>query len=392
MNWLSRLSAVASKPERIVAGIISGTSVDSIDTALCRIRGAGPGAEVSLLRLHSHDYPSALRADVKRFARLTAQEVAELNCRIGDEFAAAFFAASVAAGLAVSEVDLVGSHGQTVYHHSRRPGALLATLQLGDGDRIAERTGLPVFSDFRARDIAAGGEGAPITPYGDLVFFTPSPSARRVVLNLGGIANITALDRDPAKVIGFDTGPANGPLDRLAVIISNGALTCDLDGRLAASGTVDAPLLERLLAEDEYLPKPPPKSTGFETYGDEFVARAISLRGGADADLMATLTEFVARSVADAVKRHVEAPVSEVVMAGGGSRNPTLAARLRANLDPVPLRDSEEYGIPAGARESMCFALFANDALFGLPTCLPSVTGARRATTLGKLSLPREGP
>jgi anhydro-N-acetylmuramic acid kinase len=284
-------------------------------------------------------------------------------------------------------VDLIGSHGQTVYHHSSVPGAMRATLQVGDGDVIAERTGLPVVADFRARDIAAGGEGAPISPYADLVLFGSRGPARRAVLNLGGIANITALDADPARAFGFDSGPANSLLDRLARKLSDGTLSCDRDGQIAASGRVHEKLVDTLMATDSYLAKEPPKSTGFEMYGDAFVARAAALHGGFDADLMATLVEFTARSVAQAFARFVP-PVDEVISAGGGVRNPVLIDRIAALLAPARLLRSDDLGVPSEAREAMAFAVLANEAIHGHPTSLPSVTGAARAAVLGKLCFP----
>ncbi|HEX8200792.1 MAG TPA: anhydro-N-acetylmuramic acid kinase, partial [Isosphaeraceae bacterium] len=235
---------------------------------------------------------------------------------------------------------------------------------------------------------AAGGEGAPVSPLADLILFGTTGPARRAVLNLGGIANVTVLDPDPARVFGFDTGPANAPLDRLARTLSGGALPFDRDGRIGRAGRADAALVERLLAADPYLALPPPKSTGFEMYGDSFVAAVAAAHGGHDADLMATLTEFVARSVALGFARFVP-PVDEVIAAGGGVNNPALLGRIAALLAPAVLRRSDELGVPAEAREALAFAILANEALLGHATSLPAVTGARHAVVLGKLSFPR---
>jgi anhydro-N-acetylmuramic acid kinase len=390
---LGRLQAIAEKPARTVVGLISGTSADAIDVAVCRIAGDG----VTLLHFHEHPYDPTVRDAVRAATDLRVRAIAELNVQVGELFAEACLASLRAARLdpSAGAVDLIGSHGQTIYHHSSVPGARRATLQVGDGDVIAERTGLPVISDLRARDIAAGGEGAPITPFADRILFAPrDPTGagprRRAVLNLGGIANLTVLDEDPSRVFGFDTGPANAPLDRLARKLSDGALACDRDGQFARRGRVAEALLEALLASDPFLHRRPPKSTGFEMYGDEFVARAIAQHGGPDADLMATLTEFSARAVALAVKDlvQVEPPIDEIVVAGGGVQNPALLDRIKALVAPIPVRLSDELGVPSDAREAMAMAVLANATLLGQPMTTSRTTGASRPVILGKLSFP----
>ena len=290
-------------------------------------------------------------------------------------------------------MDLIGSHGQTVYHHSGVAGACRATLQLGDGDIIAVRTGRYVISDFRARDIAAGGEGAPLSPVADTILFAGRKlgiPCRRAILNLGGIANLTVLDDDPTRVFGFDTGPANAPLDRLARNLSGNELTCDQHGRFAQAGRVNEPLLAELLEKDLFLARRPPKSTGFEMYGDAFVARAAQQHGGFDTDLMATLTEFTARTIALGLRQCAQlgSPIEEVVTAGGGVKNPALMERITALIAPIPIRQSDELGVPSNAREAMAFAVLADMTLRGIAACLPPVTGATAPKLLGKLSFP----
>jgi anhydro-N-acetylmuramic acid kinase len=242
-------------------------------------------------------------------------------------------------------------------------------------------------TDFRARDIAAGGEGAPISPLADLILFSSRGPERRAVLNLGGIANITVLDADPARVFGFDSGPANSLLDRLARRLSKGVLDCDQDGQIASSGRVNEPFAQALIDADLYLARKPPKSTGFEMYGDAFIDRAAALHGSFDADLMATLTEFTARSVAQAFAQFVPHP-HEVIVAGGGVRNPVLLGRIASLLAPAKLLRSDNLGVPGAAREAMAFAILANEALHGHATSLPAVTGSRHARVLGKLCFP----
>lgn len=387
----AHLDTLGRKPTRMVVGLMSGTSADSIDVAVCRIGGDGPAVE--LLHYAEHPLDPEVRRQVLRAADLGVREVAELHVRVGDRFAEACLATLRAEGLSPDDVDLIGSHGQTVYHHSGVPGALRATLQVGDGDVIAVRTGRFVVSDFRARDIAAGGEGAPLSPIADSLLYaagSDGPHARRAVLNLGGIGNLTVLDSDPSRVFGFDTGPANAPLDRLARRLSGGALAYDHGGAFALAGRVDDHLLSRLLTSDPFLARRPPKSTGFEMYGDAFVDHAVALHGGADVDLMATLTEFSARTVALALRDHarVNPPVSELIAAGGGVENPALFERIGALVAPVVLRRSDDLGVPSDAREAMAFAVLADLTLRGIPAWLPSVTGAAAPKLLGKLSFP----
>jgi anhydro-N-acetylmuramic acid kinase len=378
------------KPARLVVGLMSGTSADSIDVAVCRMTGQGTGVGVELLHYREHAHDPEVRRRVIGIAGLDVRGVAELHVMVGEAFATACLATLEEAGLAPQDIDLIGSHGQTVYHHSGVAGAIRATLQVGDGDIIAVRTGRCVISDFRARDVAAGGEGAPLSPIADAVLFGQRAGGgsgrRRAILNLGGIANLTVLDDDPARVFGFDTGPANAPLDRLARRLSGGALACDRDGQFARTGRVDESLLAELLDHDPYLARRPPKSTGFEMYGDAFVDRAAGRHGGFDADLMATLVEFVARTVAAGI-RQCDA-VEEVVAAGGGVRNPALLERIAALVAPVPVRRSDELGVPSDAREAMAFAVLADMTLRGSAAVLPPVTGASAPKLLGKVSVP----
>jgi anhydro-N-acetylmuramic acid kinase len=396
---LERLAAMARKPARTVVGMLSGTSADAIDVAVCRIEGGGipraghPGARVELLHYEEFPHLPTLPPRLREVDRLTPRDVAEMHVEVGMAFADACLAAVRSAGLDPASVDLVGSHGQTLYHHGGLPGATRATLQIGDADQIAERTGLPVIADFRSRDIAAGGEGAPISPLADRILFAPRDGEairRRVILNLGGIANVTVLHEDPALIYGFDTGPANSLIDRLAVILSNGTLACDRDGELALQGRVDEPLLERLLDDDPFFKRRPPRSTGFELFGDAFLAEAAAAHGRFDVDLIATLTEFTARSIARALADFVacDRPIDEVILAGGGVKNPSLRRRIEANVAPVPVRRSDDLGVPSDAREAMVFAVLANEALLGNSLALPRVTGARRPIVLGRLAFP----
>ena len=392
-NPFSDLMERSVKPSRLVVGLMSGTSADSIDVAICRMKGQGTKIGVALIHYREHAHDAEVKRQVLRAANLDLRAIAELNVLLGEAFAAACLLSLKEASVSPAEVDLIGSHGQTVYHHSGVAGARRATLQLGDGDIIAVRTGRYVISDFRARDIAAGGEGAPLSPVADTILFAGRKleiPCRRAILNLGGIANLTVLDDDPTRVFGFDTGPANAPLDRLARNLSGSELTCDEHGRFARAGRVNEPLLAELLEKDLFLARRPPKSTGFEMYGDAFVARAAQQHGGFDTDLMATLTEFTARTIALGLRQCTQlgSPIEEVVVAGGGVKNPALMERITALIASIPIRQSDELGVPSKAREAMAFAVLADMTLRGKAACLPPITGATAPKLLGKLSFP----
>jgi anhydro-N-acetylmuramic acid kinase len=398
IDWLQRLAELRQRPA-LVVGVLSGTSADGIDAAVCRITPAedddeGLRPRVELLRHFSYAHDPDVHGFIAGSGALGARRLAELNRSLGRRFAEACLAAIASSGLRPEHIDLVGSHGQTVYHHSRVPGAERCGLQLGDGDEIAELTGLPVVSDFRARDIAAGGEGAPITPIADLELFRAfGPHGRRAVLNLGGIANLTVLDDSPERLLGFDVGPANALLDRLARRATNGQLSFDVDGRLAAAGQVNKPLLERLLAEDSFLKRPPPKSTGFEMYGDAMLDDLEQRHGRMYADLLATAAEFTAQAIARAMSALLDKDrqPAEVIIAGGGTLNPDLMRRLAVAVAPRVVTRSDELGVPALAREAMSFAILAHRTILGLPSTWPGTTGARHPVVLGKLSFPGGG-
>jgi anhydro-N-acetylmuramic acid kinase len=255
---------------------------------------------------------------------------------------------------------------------------------LGEPAVIAERTGCTVIADFRPRDMAAGGQGAPLVPFVDFLLFS-EPGVTRAVQNLGGIGNVTYLRAGgtAAEVLAFDTGPGNMTLDAAVRRVTDGQQAADLEGRLARMGRVIPELLAELLA-DPYLAQPPPKSTGRERYGEPFVA-ALWDRGVRGADLIATLTAFTAASIADAYRRWLPGPVDEVILGGGGARNPVLVERLTAALAPAQVRRHADLGIPDDAKEAIAFALLGYETLHGRPANLPSATGASHSVLLGTI-------
>ncbi|MCC2669248.1 MAG: anmK [Armatimonadetes bacterium] len=278
----------------------------------------------------------------------------------------------------------VATHGQTIWHEPAGPGR--STLQIGQAARIAVRLGVPVVSDFRQQDFALGGQGAPLVPYLDHLLFAHSTRSR-ACQNLGGIGNVTYLPAGagPEAVVAFDTGPANALMDRAAVLVSQGQLSCDQEGLLAASAPVDEALLSELLSEP-YLDQAPPKSTGRELFSAERVDQ-LWARGFRGAGLVSTLTQYTVRTIADAYQRWLGA-VDEVILAGGGVRNPELVRRLREALPKTEVRTADELGLNSDAKEAIAFAMFGYETLRGRPSNVPAATGAARAAIQGKITWP----
>ncbi len=366
----------------IVIGLISGTSVDAIDAAAARFSWREDTLVLQPLGSCEAAWPGETRRRLLAGlppAPVTMGEVCRLDTLVGEAFAAA--AVTAVRDLAGGTADLIASHGQNVFHWVE-DGRARGTLQLGQPAIIAEITGLPVVSDLRARDVAAGGQGAPLASTLDALWLA-GDGGPCAALNLGGIANITVVGRAGEPVLAYDTGPASCLLDLQAARLTGGAQACDTDGRLALAGAVREDLLARLL-DEPYYALPPPKSTGRELFDAGYVARRLDgLPEAPGPDLMATLTELTARTVAAACRRH---GVAEVVASGGGVRNPALDAALRRALHPVPLVMSEERGLPSDAKEAYLFALLGFLAWHGLPGTAPGATGARGPRLLGRLS------
>jgi len=360
----------------LVAGLMSGTSADGIDVALVEIRGR----RFRVIDCWTVPYPRRVRRAVLE-AR-TVADIARLHFLLGE-----LYAAAVARG--PRRPDLVASHGQTV-HHEGRPVKFLgrrvaSTLQIGSAAVIAERLGVAVVSDFRPRDIAAGGQGAPLVPYVDYLLFR-HPRRGRVALNIGGIANITAIPpaAAPTEVLAFDTGPGNMVIDALASKATGGRLTYDRNGRLAARGRINRQLLHEL-AREPYFRRKPPKSAGREQFGENFVKRLLA--GGFPLeDLIATVTALTAVSVADAIRRFVPFAVDEMIVSGGGAHNPQIMKHLAALLPGVAIATSADFGIDVDAKEAIAFALLGYETWRRRPANLPSATGAAHPVILGDIT------
>lgn len=378
-----------------VVGLMSGTSVDAIDAAVCEFAPDPSGAEGALVfrLLHCAEtpYPADLRARVMALfdpATSRIDALTEMTFELGEHFAAAALAAVQDAGLQPQDIDLIASHGQTIYHQVA-PGRRRATLQIAQPAVIAARTGVTTTGDLRAADMAAGGQGAPLVSFFDALFFQ-HPTRRRALQNIGGIANVTFITPSGQPPVAFDTGPGNSLINAAMRHYSGGAQTFDQDGAMARSGQVDEPLLAALLA-DPYYALAPPKSTGRELFGDQYAARVMeqgAARGLAPADVVATLTALTARSIAEAYARFgPPGGVDEVVAHGGGARNRALMDMLAAALPPgAPVVQHDDFGVPAKAKEAVAFALLGYEGLHGRPGALPSCTGASRPAVLGTIA------
>ncbi|MEU6306029.1 anhydro-N-acetylmuramic acid kinase [Streptomyces chartreusis] len=365
-----------------VIGLMSGTSYDAIDAGAADLGLDGDSLVLKPLGLVSEAYDETLREALAASLTPGATSMAEV-CRLDTRIGQAFAATAVRAvrELCDGRAELIASHGQTVYHWAE-DGRVNGTLQLGQPAWIAEATGLPVVADFRSRDIAAGGQGAPLVSLVDLLWLRGRPGTP-VALNLGGIANLTAPDGTA-----FDTGPGCALIDAAARGFSGGRLSYDVDGALAGGGTVHEPLLLRLL-EEPYYALPAPKTTGKELFHLGHLRDALSGVGTLPAeDVVATLTMLTARTVADAVST---LGATEVIASGGGTRNPVLMRMLGQRLPGVALRTSDELGLASAAKEAYAFAVLGFLTAHGLPGTVPSATGARHARVLGSITPGRDG-
>ncbi len=378
---VARLLALHARTEHVVVGLMSGTSADGVDAAVVRIADAPHGIQFELLAFVERAHAPDLRARVLEAAQLCAGDLARLDFDLGDAFADA---AQQAIAKANVSVDLVGSHGQTIVHVPRGAGPRGATMQLGQAAIIAERTGLPVVSDFRVRDMALGGEGAPLVPLIDHLVFG-KPGERRVLLNLGGIANLTSVTGNLDDLVAFDAGPANALMDALVRESTRGAESHDRNGERAARGRVIPDLLAELLS-DPFLDRAPPRSADRDAYGSRR-ARELLARGHGLDDLVATAAQYSVECVVRALAFLPKAakPIDRVIASGGGTRNPTLMRRLRERLN-VAVDRTDDHGMPSQAKEAIAFAILARQTVLGRPGNLRAATGASRDQILGTLT------
>ena len=399
------LGGYEAKSVRRVVGMMSGTSVDGVDAALVEISGSKESPQAKLLAYESRPYPAQVRKKVFELFRpetSTVDRIGYMNFLLGELYAKAALSVIAKAGLTPGEVDLIGSHGQTIWHE---PNAceddgypVRYTVQIGEGAVIAQRTGIPTVSDFRVGDMAAGGQGAPLVPFSEYLLYRRADETI-LLQNIGGIGNMTVMPAGAAMrdVFAFDTGPGNMIIDAVISAVTGGAQAYDDGGRLAAQGEVCEELLE-LLKKEPYYTLPLPKTTGRELFGTQYTAKILEwarAHGLSDADLAATVTDLTAWSIADAYERYVlgKHRATELIVGGGGSYNPTLLRMLGARFAPHGVRVStqEALGFSSEAKEAVAFALMADCFARGEANALPSVTGAQVAAVMGKLSLPGRG-
>ena len=379
---------------QLIVGLMSGTSADGIDAVVAEIAGSGRQLRARVLA-HTHQpfSPVMRRRILHLCLHGTVAEICELNFALGEHFARAALAAIRQAKRKPVDIAAIGSHGQTIHHlpNARMP----STLQIGEPAVIAERTGITTVADFRVRDMAAGGQGAPLVPYADWALFTDKTKPR-IVQNIGGIGNLTFLPprAELDQVIAFDTGPGNMVMDALVTALTRGRQSFDRDGRWAARGHVSDKLLAEMMAHP-FLRRRPPKTTGREEFGEMFLSRMLAsarrLRLRPE-DMVATATAFTAETIADAYRRFVfpkltaaERAALQIILGGGGAKNPTLRDMLARRIGMGTLLTHEDFGIANAAKEALAFAILAHETLLGRPGNVPSATGARRAVVLGKI-------
>lgn len=387
-----------------VLGMMSGTSADGIDVALVEVSGAVPNLVTHFEGHFQLHFPGYIRERVLRLANggeTTTAEISELNFLLGETFASAAIRACKQWRVPMETVSLIGSHGQTVFHlgsaaRFQGKNRAASTLQIGETSIIAERTGIPTIGDFRTADMAAGGQGAPLIPFVDYLLYR-DPLRGRVALNIGGIANVTVIPEGAGlqEVFAFDTGPGNMIVDSLIEKVTHGKAAYDEDARFALSGRTIQALLVRMMREP-YLRKKPPKSTGRELFGAQY-AQALLAWGhrhhAGNADMVRTATVFTPLSIADAFRRFIipRAQIHELIVAGGGARNPLMMAQLAAALPDIEVVPASQFGVPVEAKEAFGFALLAYETYHGRPSNLPSATGAKHAAVLGKIVHPWNG-
>ena len=387
---LSKLVKVAQKSERLIIGLMSGTSLDGLDIALCRFTGSGFNTRFELLEFTTVPYTDAFKQDVKQiFAQkqVSLEKLCLLNASIGTLHADYILQALQQWKYQPKDIDLVASHGQTIYHAPQRlhqqTGYPNATLQIGDGDHIAVKTGILTISDFRQKHIAAGGEGAPLALYGD-VLLGSHPTQNRILLNIGGIANLTWLPANKQGIICTDTGPGNTLIDLMCLEYFKQPY--DDGGRLAFAGQVHEALLEQLL-KNGFFTQPAPKTTGPELFSANYVKQAqqqVNAQNISPENLLATLSALTAEGIIRFIKTHIAGNIDQLLLSGGGAKNGFIVNYLQQALPDVEVADTSTIGINADAKEAILFALLANEALTGEPLTI----GDNPAVLMGKFSFP----
>ncbi len=383
------LQSLQQKIPRYIIGLSSGTSCDGIDAVLVRLKGSGPEMAMRLLASNTFPYDEDFRLALLSEHK-TDREICQLNFQLGELLARAALEMIKIAKEQNIEVDLIASHGHTIVHLPPPTFSKTGILQIGESAVIAERTGLPVVSDFRARDMSAGGQGAPLMPYADWILFRRS-NRTILCINIGGISNMAVITPDFEKIFAFDTGPGNMAIDATVRLLTRGAENMDRDGRMARHGKVIDEFLEYLM-DHPFFVKVPPKTASREDFGEENYLRdaLASRKDYSTEDLVATVTTMVVRTIVDAYERFVKPQytVDHIIIGGGGAKNRTIQKWLSKSLAPIPVFTSDQYGIPNSSREALSFAILGNETICGTPANIPQVTGASHPVVLGKITPP----
>lgn len=393
------------KEVRHVVGMMSGTSVDGVDAALVEISGTDSEPKVKLLAFENKPYPPQVREKIFSLftpANATVDKVGYMNFLLGEIYAKSALSVIEKAGMKPEEIDVIGSHGQTIWHapipESLDGIPVAYTVQIGEGSVIAERTGILTVSDFRVADMAAGGQGAPLVPFSEYLLYRREKETI-LLQNIGGIGNMTVMPAGakPRDVFAFDTGPGNMIIDAVISAVTGGEKTYDAGGETAAKGRVCNALLD-ILKEEPYYRQPLPKTTGREHFGVQYTEKILSWWKENPIpveDLLATVTDLTAYSIADAYERYVlpKYRASEIIVGGGGSYNATLLRFMKERFAPhgVAVRTQEDLGLSSDAKEAVAFALMADCCMRGRANTLPSVTGAEHPAVMGKISQPYKG-
>jgi len=389
-----------SRQGSLCIGVMSGTSVDGIDIAITEITGEAPHLSVDLIYFKSIPFSSIVKEAVFRLFQphtSSSEDLCSMNFLLGELFAEAIVQVTEEANIDLQDVLLISSHGQTIYHNPKPQlicGRMVSsTLQIGESAIIAERTGCLVVSDFRVRDMAAGGQGAPLVPFVDsLLFF--SNEGGRVAVNIGGISNVTYVPQggSATEIIAFDTGPGNMIIDGLVRLVTKGQQQYDRDGEIAKRGTIQENYLQRWMMQP-YISEQPPKSTGRELFGEQCVSQwwqDSQQNGMNDADLIATATAYTVRSLAQAIKRFIlqKYDVVEVLIGGGGAYNPMIMEGIRRELPELRILSQDNTGITSESKEAVAFAVLGYECFHRRPNNVPSATGARHPVVMGKITYP----
>lgn len=396
MDPIKRIMEIREKDEKLALGLMSGTSADGISTIIVKLKGNWTETKFKIIHYRTKKYPEKIRKEIfKIFQPETGKvdNICMMNFVLGEIFAEAALETIDEAGLKRTEIDFIASHGQTIHHMPKMKKIYTymarSTLQIGEPSIIAERTGILTIADFRPRDIAAGGEGAPISAYADYILFR-SKTKSRAVQNIGGIANVTCIPRNskPEGIIAFDTGPGNMMIDGIIEYLTRGKMTFDENGKIAARGKVNCKLLEYLM-EHPYLKRKPPKTTGRREFGRKYIIKVVKRAEKMNLnleDILATITKYTAKTIAESYRRYLPEIPDETIIGGGGSHNKTLMKMLEEEIgDETRIFRHEDFGIPAQAKEPLILTILANEAIHGHFNNIPSATGAKRKVLMGKI-------